>query len=40
MLATGVVLRMRETARGAEITLSGPGVDAAFLARLRAALGD
>jgi hypothetical protein len=37
-LAPGVAMRLHETAGGARITLSGPGVDAALLARLRAAL--
>ncbi len=37
-LAPGVDLRLRETAGRLEATLSGPGVDAALLARLRAAL--
>lgn len=37
-LAPGVEMRLHETAGGGRITLSGPGVDAALLARLRAAL--
>lgn len=38
-LAPGVELRLRETDGRTEIVLTGPGVDGALLARLRAALG-
>jgi len=37
-LAPGVALRLRETDGRTEITLTGPGVDGALVARLRAAL--
>jgi hypothetical protein len=37
-LAPGVDLRLRETGGRMEATLTGPGVDAALVARLRAAL--